>query len=139
MNENKKLGSLLHELGIRESKFSKMEIEFKSIKSPLQRRTVTEIENLCGIDELTTFVEKYIRSIELKDRLLLRLQLEYYRSLYWSKVNVEDDVLRLKYSKVRTKEVLERHISKRPSKYLTLLLDIVTYNINFMSKVRRLG
>ena len=98
-----------------------------------------EIENLCGIDELTTFVEKYIRSIELKDRLLLRLQLEYYRSLYWSKVNVEDDVLRLKYSKVRTKEVLERHISKRPSKYLTLLLDIVTYNINFMSKVRRLG
>ena len=120
-------------------KFSKMEIEFKNITSPLQRRTITEIENLCGIDELTTFVEKYIRSIEHRDRLLLSLQIEYYRSLYWSNVNVEDDVLMWKHMKVKTKEVLERHISKRPSKYLTLLLDIVTYNINFMSKVRRLG
>ena len=120
-------------------KFSKMEIEFKNITSPLQRRTITEIENLCGIDELTTFIEKYIRSIEPKERLLLSCQIEYYKSLYWSNVNVEDDVLRWPHMKVKTKEVLERHISKRPSKYLTLLLDIVTYNINFMSKVRRLG
>ena len=116
-----------------------MEIKLMNIKSPLQRRTILEINKICGIEELALFVTKYKGSINPRDRLLITSQIEYYRSLYNSFVNVEADMLTYLKLAIQTREMLIRCIKKRPSKYLYLLLNLVSYNIDAMAKIKRLA
>ena len=110
-----------------------------NIKSPLQRRIILEINKICGIEELALFVRKYKGSINPRDRLLITSQIEYYRSLYNSFVNVEADMLTYLKLAIQTREMLIRCIKKRPCKYLCLLLNLVSYNIDAMEKIKRLA
>ena len=110
-----------------------------NIKSPLQRRTILEINKLCGIEELTNFAAKYKQSINVKDRILITNLIEYYNSLYYASVNVESDILMFYNTVTNTKEMLIRCIKKRPSKYLHLLLNLISYNIDAMEKIKRLA
>ena len=83
-----------------------MEIKLMNIKSPLQRRTILEINKICGIQELALFVSKYKGSINPRDRLLITSQIEYYRLLYNSFVNVEADMLTYLKLAIQTREML---------------------------------
>ena len=110
-----------------------------NIKSPLQRRTILEINKLCGIQELTQFATKYKQSINVKDRILINNLIEYYNSLYYDSVNVESDILMFYNTVTKTKDMLIRCIKKRPSKYLHLLLNVISYNIDSMANVKKLA
>ena len=111
----------------------------KQKQSFLQRRTVKRIDDFCGIKELSNYFIRFQISKPASEKLMILTMEQYFKSLYYYPVPLEDDLVEYRDSAIDTLNYLNEQKCFTDCQYLCFLSDLITYNLKYTSKIRHLA
>lgn len=108
---------------------------------PLQNLTKQTIDNAFGLDSLIKGLDKSLKMVNASHKQCFYINnlIIYLRILYTIKVDLVQDILDHKESALITLDILNDLYGQTKCVHVKLISDVVSYNINYVSGIRKIG
>lgn len=104
----------------------------------LQNLTKQKITDSCGLDIIIKELDLTAKQADKYDQFYINNLIIYLRALFVIKINLSQEYIDNMDTVIKTTQILKKHLNHRFSKPVSILVDVLEYNINYMSNVNRL-